>query len=63
MRCLGPEASAVMKGRLMSVSIIVESSILAFSAASLSRCSAILSFDRSIPLSLRNSSAIHSISR
>ena len=34
-RCLGPVASAVMNGRLMSVSITVESSIFAFSAASL----------------------------
>ena len=34
-----------MNGRLMSVSITVESSIFAFSAASFSRCSAIRSFD------------------
>ena len=33
-RCLGPEESAVMKGRLICVSWVVESSILAFSAAS-----------------------------
>src|SRR5256885_9375691 len=33
-RCFGPEASAVMNGRLMSVSIALESSCLAFSAAS-----------------------------
>ena len=33
-RCLGPSASAVMKGRLMLVDWVVESSILAFSAAS-----------------------------
>src|SRR5947207_1118287 len=37
-----------MNGRLISVSIICESSILAFSAASFSRCSAILSLLRSI---------------
>ena len=37
LRCLGPEASAVMKGRLTSVSIELESSIFAFSAASLIR--------------------------
>ena len=33
-RCLGPFSSAVMKGRLMFVLVVVESSILAFSAAS-----------------------------
>ncbi len=48
-RCLGPPASAVIKGRFTSVSIEVDSSTLAFSAASLSRCSAILSFLRSMP--------------
>ena len=37
-RCLGPLASAVMNGRLISVSLALESSILAFSAASLRRC-------------------------
>ena len=42
---------AVMKGRLMVVSCTVDSSILAFSEASLSRCTAILSFDRSTPCS------------
>ena len=34
-RCFGPEASAVMKGRLISVWVEDDSSILAFSAASL----------------------------
>ena len=38
-----------MNGRLIVVSWTAESSILAFSAASFSRCSAILSFDRSTP--------------
>ena len=33
-KCLGPEASAVIKGKLTSVCGAVESSILAFSAAS-----------------------------
>ena len=33
-RCLGPEESAVMNGRLICVSCVVESSIFAFSAAS-----------------------------
>jgi hypothetical protein len=32
-KCLGPEASAVMKGRLISVSRTFESSLFAFSAA------------------------------
>src|SRR5439155_60739 len=40
-RCLGPDWSAVMNGRLISVCITVDSSIFAFSAASLSRCRAI----------------------
>ena len=62
-RCFGPDASAVMNGRLISVSIVEESSIFAFSAASFSRCSAVRSFDRSIPWSFLNSSMIHSISR
>ena len=35
LRCFGPVWSAVMNGRLMSVSIAEESSIFAFSAASL----------------------------
>ena len=56
-RCLGPEASAVINGRLMFVSMVVESSIFAFSASSLNLCRAILSFRRSIPWSLLNSSA------
>ena len=62
-RCLGPEESAVMKGRLISVCIRVDSSILARSAASRSRWSAILSCLRSIPCSLWNSSAIQSMMR
>ncbi len=62
-RCFGPEASAVTKGRLISVSIVVDSSILARSAASFSRCSAILSFARSIPCSRLNSATIQSITR
>jgi hypothetical protein len=49
LRCLGPEASAVMKGRLISVCITVESSILAFSAFSLRRWRAWRSLRRSIP--------------
>ncbi len=57
LRCLGPEASAVIKGRLMVVSMVVESSIFAFSPSSLRRCKAILSWRRSIPWSRLNSSA------
>mmetsp|Transcript_33606 Transcript_33606/g.60686 ORF Transcript_33606/g.60686 Transcript_33606/m.60686 type:complete len:287 (+) Transcript_33606:410-1270(+) len=38
--CLGPLASAVMKGRLMEACVALESSILAFSAASVRRCRA-----------------------
>ena len=48
-RCFGPPASAVMKGRLISVSMVVESSILARSAASRRRCNAI-----SLPLPRRS---------
>jgi hypothetical protein len=33
-RCLGPDASAVMKGKLMSVEVVEDSSHLAFSLAS-----------------------------
>ena len=50
-----------MNGRLMSVSITVESSILAFSAASFSRWSAMRSFDRSMPSCFRNSPTIQSM--
>ena len=49
LRCLAPLASAVMKGRLMSVLVADDSSHLAFSAASRRRCTASLSFDRSMP--------------
>ena len=49
-RCFGPVASAVMKGRLMSVDIVLESSTFAFSAASRTRCVAIVSFFRSMPV-------------
>ena len=42
-----------MKGRLTSVSMEVDSSILAFSAASFRRCRAILSLRRSMPWSLQ----------
>ena len=55
-RCFGPDASAVMYGRLISVSATVESSIFAFSAASFRRCIAIGSLERSTPWSFLNSS-------
>ncbi len=61
--CFGPEASAVMNGRLMSVSCAEESSILAFSAASFRRWMAIGSLPRSIPWSFLNSSSSHSMIR
>ena len=54
-RCLGPEASAVRYGRFTSVSIVEDNSILAFSAASLIRCVAILSFETSMLCSALNS--------
>ena len=60
-RCLGPLASAVMNGRLISVWSVLDSSTLAFSAASLRRWRAIRSLRRSMPCSFRNSSAIHSM--
>ena len=44
-----------MKGRLIWVSCTDDSSILAFSAASLRRCMAILSWDRSTPSVFLNS--------
>ena len=57
LRCLGPEASAVMNGRLMVVWVTEDSSTFAFSAASNSRCSACGSARRSMPLSRWNWSA------
>jgi len=59
-RCLGPVASAVIKGKLISVSVAVESSILALSAASFNLWRAILSFFRSMPWSFLNSPTIQS---
>ena len=61
-RCFGPEASAVMNGRLMSVVLACDRSFLARSAASFRRCKAIWSLRRSMPFSFLNSSAIQSIS-
>ena len=57
-KCFGPFASAVIKGKFISVSNTFESSILAFSAASFNRCIAILSFLKSMPDSFLNSEAM-----
>ena len=62
-RCFGPSCVAVMNGRLMSVDIVVDSSIFAFSAASFRRCSAMASLERSIPWSFLNSSTSQSMIR
>mmetsp|Transcript_4536 Transcript_4536/g.9159 ORF Transcript_4536/g.9159 Transcript_4536/m.9159 type:complete len:318 (+) Transcript_4536:747-1700(+) len=53
--CLGPVASAVIKGKLTSVCARPSSSLFAFSAASLNLCIARLSPLRSIPWSLLKS--------
>ena len=52
-----------MNGRLISVSTTLESSILAFSAASFRRCMAMASFERSTPWSFLNSARIQSMTR
>ena len=60
-RCCGPASVEVMNGIFTSVSSAVESSILAFSAASSSRCRASASVRTSTPLSRLNSSASQSM--
>jgi hypothetical protein len=45
LQCFGPVASAVKYGKLISVEVVDESSILAFSAASLTLYKAILSLE------------------
>ena len=62
-RCFGPSAVAVINGRLMLVVVAVDSSFFAFSAASLRRCRAILSADKSTPSAFLNSSIIHWVTR
>ena len=62
-RCSGFPSFMVMNGRLICEDWVPESSILAFSAASLSRLIAWLSFDKSIPVSRLNSLTSHSIMR
>ena len=54
-RCLGPVASDEMNGRLISVCMVVDSSIFAFSHASLTLQKAMLSAARSMPVSFWNS--------
>mmetsp|Transcript_6370 Transcript_6370/g.21364 ORF Transcript_6370/g.21364 Transcript_6370/m.21364 type:complete len:215 (+) Transcript_6370:1219-1863(+) len=61
--CFGPSAVAVMKGREMLVEGVEESSIFAFSAASVRRCSACLSFIKSTPSDFLKSAASHSTIR
>ena len=50
-KCFGTPPSAVMYGKLISVEVVLDSSIFAFSAASFRRCIAIGSFVKSIPSS------------
>ena len=47
--CFGPVASAVINGKEIFVFSTVDNSIFAFSAASVKRCKAWISFDKSIP--------------
>ena len=47
--CFGPDESAEMNGSVMVVSIALDSSHFAFSAASFSRCRAMRSCFRSMP--------------
>ncbi len=62
-RCCGPSSVAVINGRLIVVVLALDSSILASSAASFSRCRAIGSSRRSTPVSCSNSSAMWSMRR
>ena len=56
-KCFGPDESAVIKGKLISVCFEDESSFLALSAASFNLCKAIGSFLKSIPSFFLNLSA------
>ena len=60
-KCFGPEAVAVIYGKLISVEVVEDNSIFAFSAASFKRCSAMLSSRKSMFSSALNSSANQSI--
>ena len=59
-RCFGPLASADRNGRLISERGSIDSSHLAFSAASFNRCSASRSSFREIPSFFSNSCSSHS---
>ena len=56
-KCFGPSAVAVMKGKFTLVVIVDDNSFLAFSAASFNLWRAILSFLKSTPSVFLNSSA------
>ena len=60
-KCLGMPSTGIIYGKLISVCVLLDNSILAFSAASFKRCKAIGSLRKSIPSSDLNSSAIQSI--
>ena len=60
-KCKGPSAVAVMKGRLMLVLMVEESSFFAFSAASFKRCKLMRSAFKSTPFSFLKLSAIQSM--
>src|SRR5699024_7626605 len=60
-KCNGPASDAVMNGKLICVDVTPDKSFLAFSAASLRRCAAILSLVKSMPFSFLNSAAKYSI--
>src|SRR5699024_9272560 len=60
-KCNGPASPAVINGNEICVCDTPDKSFFAFSAASFKRCVAILSCDKSIPFSLRNSCTIYSI--
>ena len=62
-KCFGPDASAVMYGKLISVCALEDNSIFAFSADSFNRCKANTSFDKSTPCSFLNSPIMKSIMR
>ena len=61
--CLGPSAVAVMNGSEIDVCVVDDSSILAFSAASVKRCSAWRSLIRSMPSLALKSAASQSTTR
>ena len=60
-KCFGTPSTGIMYGKLISVEVVEESSIFAFSAASFNLCNAIGSFLKSRPSSFLNSSANHEI--